>query len=83
MTQKKQVLCDLQVLFLIFNCQTPEDMFASSNRKRYARNLLIKPIEKEIKKRERVTIPSDTQMQNSLREVLEEMADAEPDMVTE
>lgn len=23
MTQKKQVLCDLQVLFLIFNCQTP------------------------------------------------------------
>ena len=24
MTQKKQVLCDLQVLFLIFNCQTPE-----------------------------------------------------------
>lgn len=62
---------------------TLKDMFASSNRKRYARNLLIKPIEKEIKKRERVTIPSDTQMQNSLREVLEEMADAEPDMVTE
>ena len=23
MTQKKQVLCDLQVFFLIFNCQTP------------------------------------------------------------
>lgn len=24
MTQKKQVLCDLQALFLLFNCQTPE-----------------------------------------------------------
>ena len=24
MTQKKQVLCDLQVLFSIYNCQTPE-----------------------------------------------------------
>ena len=24
MTQKKQVLQDLQVFFLIFNCQTPE-----------------------------------------------------------
>lgn len=24
MTQKKQVLCDLQVLFSLFNCQTPE-----------------------------------------------------------
>lgn len=24
MTQKKQVLCSLQVLFLLFNCQTPE-----------------------------------------------------------
>ena len=24
MTQKKQVLCDLRTLFLIFNCQTPE-----------------------------------------------------------
>ena len=24
LTQKKQVLCDLQVFFLIFNCQTPE-----------------------------------------------------------
>ena len=23
MTQKKQVLCDLQVLFSIYNCQTP------------------------------------------------------------
>ena len=23
MTQKKQVLCDLRTLFLIFNCQTP------------------------------------------------------------
>lgn len=26
MTQKKQVLYSLQVLFLLFNCQTPEQM---------------------------------------------------------
>ena len=26
LTQKKQVLCGLQVLFLLFNCQTPESM---------------------------------------------------------
>ena len=25
MTQKMQVLCGLQVLFLLFNCQTPEN----------------------------------------------------------
>ena len=24
MTQKKQILCDLRVLFGLFNCQTPE-----------------------------------------------------------
>ncbi|MEI3219862.1 MAG: hypothetical protein V8S08_09930 [Lachnoclostridium sp.] len=27
MTQKKQVLCDLRTLFLIFNCQTPEQQY--------------------------------------------------------
>ena len=29
LTQKKQVLCDLRVYFLIFNCQTPEGAFYS------------------------------------------------------
>lgn len=28
MTQKKQVLCGLQVLFLLFNCQTPVEELA-------------------------------------------------------
>ena len=31
MTQKKQVLCDLQVLFPIYNCQTPEHMSSQSH----------------------------------------------------
>lgn len=30
LTQKKQVLCDLRVYFLIFNCQTPGKAYAMS-----------------------------------------------------
>lgn len=33
MTQKKQVLCSLQVLFLLFNCQTPGHLGFLKNRK--------------------------------------------------
>ena len=38
MTQKKQVLCDLQVLFPIYNCQTPEH-YGDYVRKIYVRSL--------------------------------------------
>lgn len=56
---------------------TLKDMFASSDRKAFANRLLVKHIEKEVKKRKKIVMPSDEQMRKSLRVVLEEMADAE------
>lgn len=56
---------------------TLKDMFASSNRNAFAKKLLVKHIEKEVKKRKRIVMPSDEAMKNSLRAVLEEMADSE------
>ena len=41
MTQKKQVLCDLQVLFLLFNCQTPEEVDARIYETRFAGQIKI------------------------------------------
>lgn len=54
---------------------TLKDMFASSDHKQFAKKLLIKHIEKEVKKRKKIVMPSDKEMQKTLREVLEEMAD--------
>ncbi len=56
---------------------TLKDMFASSDRKAFARKLLLRHIEKEVKKRKKIVMPSDEAMKNSLRVVLEEMADQE------
>lgn len=54
---------------------TLKDMFASSDRKKFARNLLIGHVENEVKKRKKIVMPSEAEMQKSLRKVLEEMAD--------
>ena len=54
-----------------------KDMFASSDRKRYANCLLSKPIEAEVSRRQKIKMPSEEEMQRSLREVLEELADME------
>ena len=56
---------------------TLKDMFASSDRKAFAKKLLVKHIEKEVKKRKKIVMPSDEEMKNSLRTVLEELADSE------
>jgi gas vesicle protein len=53
---------------------TLKDMFASSDRKKYAKNLLIKYVEKEVGSRKKIILPTEEQMQESLRTVLEEMA---------
>lgn len=53
-----------------------KDMFASSNRKKFARQLLEPLIEKEIKKRKRIRAVSDKQMAKGLKEVLEEISDS-------
>ncbi|MCI8799218.1 MAG: hypothetical protein HFH88_05305 [Lachnospiraceae bacterium] len=53
-----------------------KDMFASSHRKKFARQLLEPLIEKEIKKRKRIRAVSDKQMAKGLKEVLEEISDS-------
>jgi hypothetical protein len=53
---------------------TLKDMFASSNRENFAKKLLTPHIEKEIKKRKKIILPSDEEMQKCLRDVLEEIA---------
>lgn len=53
---------------------TLKDMFASSNRENFAKKLLTPHIEKEIKKRKKIILPSDEEMQKCLCDVLEEIA---------
>lgn len=53
-----------------------KDMFASSDRKQFARNMLTPIIEKETAKREVIHSLSTEQMINSVRKVLEEINDA-------
>lgn len=52
-----------------------KDMFASKHRREFARRMLIPIIEKEIKHRKYIKLPSDEQMIAGLRKVLEECAD--------
>lgn len=54
---------------------TLKDMFASSDRKAFARKMLIKHIEPEVVKRKKIKMPSDEEMQKSLKELLEDIAD--------
>ena len=52
-----------------------KDMYASSDRKKFAKNILLPIIENETKKRKHVIAVSDDQMVKSLREVLESISD--------
>lgn len=52
-----------------------KDMFASSNRERFAKNILEPLVEEEVKKRRVIKIPSAIEMSNGLRKVLEELSD--------
>ena len=52
-----------------------KDMFASSDRREYARDLLQPIIEREVSKRRHVEAPSIDQMTIALREVLEDISD--------
>ena len=53
-----------------------KEMFASSDRKEFARNLLTPLVEKEISMRKRIIMPTMEQFSNSLKEVIEEAADS-------
>jgi len=52
-----------------------KDMFASEDKKKFAREMLVPIIENETKKRKHVGVVSDEQMAISLKEVLESIAD--------
>lgn len=54
-----------------------KDMFASSDRNRFAKNILEPLVEDEAKKRKRIQIPTDLQLAKGLREVLEDLSDAQ------
>ena len=52
-----------------------KDMYASSNRREYARNLLVPIIESEVAKRKYVAAVTNQQMVQSLKDVLEDMSE--------
>ena len=52
-----------------------KDMFASTDREQFAKELLIPCIEQQVKIRKKIFIPSDKEIVNSLRDVLEEISD--------
>lgn len=60
--------------------KTLKDMFASDDRAKFAKNLLVDLVESEVKKRPKIVMPSKSKMQSTLRTVLEEMADDETAM---
>ena len=51
-------------------------MFASSDRKDFARQLLVPIIENEVSKRKKIAIPTMEQFSISLKDILEEVADS-------
>ena len=52
-----------------------KDMYSSTDRKKFARDMLIPLIENEVSKRQIVYAPTVEQMNDSLKEVLEELSD--------
>ena len=52
-----------------------QDMFASSDRRAYARNLLIPMIEDEVKNRKKIAAVSNDRIAKSMRYILEKIAD--------
>ena len=53
-----------------------KEMFSSSDRQAYARNMLVPLIEKEVSMRKHIDIPTNEQMIVALREIIEDMEEA-------
>ena len=53
-----------------------KEMFASSDRQAYAKDLLVPLIEKEVSKRKHIDLPTDEQMLIVIREIMEDMEEA-------
>ena len=56
---------------------TLKDMYASSNRYSFAMHLLVPLVEDEVKKRRKISIPTNQQITQGLRKILENLADAQ------
>lgn len=54
---------------------TLKNMFANSNREKFAKDLLIDIVENEVKKRKRIPMLTNKDMKKGLKEVLEEISD--------
>ncbi len=61
----------------VLNGKKMKDMFASKDRKQYARDILIPIIENETQKRKHIRAISEAEMVKSLREVLEDISETE------
>lgn len=72
---QKEAECIVESLKDDLTGGTLKDMFASSNKSNFARELLVSHVEREVKKRKKIKMPSNIEMQNGLRKVLEEIAD--------
>lgn len=59
----------------VLTASTLKDMFASSDRDKFAENFLTKHIEKEVRKRKKVKFPDDKDIYEALNTVLEDIAD--------
>lgn len=53
-----------------------KEMFSETDRKAHAKWMLVRLIEPEVRKREVIHLPTESQMQDSLRAVLEEVANS-------
>ena len=72
---KKEVENILDVFGKEMTGNVLKDMFASGDRSKYARNLLVKYIDNEVKKRKKIILPSEEEFANTLVEVLEDISD--------
>lgn len=54
-----------------------KDMYSSSDKRKFAKDLLLPLVEKEVSKRLKIYVPTIKQMNNSLKEVLEEIIENE------
>lgn len=58
---------------------TLKDMFADEDKEEFARDLIIPHIEKVVKKRKKIKLPTEKQMCEELKNILEEISDNKND----
>ena len=72
---KKEVEIIVDNLKDVLSGRVLKDMYESSDRTVFARNIVEPLIEKEVKKRDKIKEPTDLQLSKGLRKVLEELSD--------